>query len=91
MRCAAPRGIQVMTTTQEFICQYRLVCVLSIHTVPGNKVITIAVNKTSGNEAFGRRAVTSVEKAPPSPLPADPAVFECLGLRTFNIRFKPRN
>ncbi len=68
-----------------------LECVLSVHTVPGGEVISVAVNKTSGNEVFDRRAVTAVEKASPLPLPADPAVFERLGLRKFNFRFKPRD
>ena len=68
-----------------------LECVLSVHTVPGGEVISVAVNKTSGNEVFDRRAVTAVEKASPLPLPADPAVFDRLGLRKFNFRFKPRD
>ena len=68
-----------------------LECVLSVHTVPGGEVINVAVNKSSGNEVFDRRAVTAVEKASPLPLPADPAVFERLGLRKFNFRFKPRD
>lgn len=68
-----------------------LECVLSVQTVPGGEVISVTVNKTSGNEVFDRRAVTAVEKASPLPLPSDPATFERLGLRKFNFRFRPRD
>ena len=68
-----------------------LECVLSVHTVPGGEVISVAVNKSSGNEVFDRRAVTAVEKASPLPLPADPATFDRLRLRKFNLRFRPED
>ncbi len=68
-----------------------LECVLSVQTVPGGEVISVAVNKSSGNEVFDRRAVTAVEKASPLPLPADPATFERLRLRKFNFIFKPED
>ena len=68
-----------------------LECVLSVHTVPGGEVISVSVNKPSGNEVFDRRAMTAVEKASPLPLPADPDTFDRLGLRKFNFRFKPRD
>ena len=66
-----------------------LECVLSVQTVPGGEVISVTINKPSGNEVFDRRAVTAVEKASPLPLPSDPAVFERLRLRKFNFIFKP--
>ena len=66
-----------------------LECVLSVQTVPGGEVISVTINKPSGNEVFDRRAVTAVEKASPLPLPADTAVFERLRLRKFNFIFKP--
>ena len=68
-----------------------LECVLSVQTVPGGEVISVTVNKSSGNEVFDRRAVTAVEKASPLPLPADPATFERLRLRKFNFIFKPED
>ena len=58
-----------------------LECVLSVQTIPGGEVISVTVNKSSGNEVFDRRAVTAVEKASPLPLPADPAIFDRLRLR----------
>lgn len=66
-----------------------LECVLSVQTVPGGEVISVTINKPSGNEVFDRRAVTAVEKASPLPLPSDAAVFERLRLRKFNFIFKP--
>lgn len=68
-----------------------LECVLSVQTVPGGEVISVTVNKSSGNEVFDRRAVTAVEKASPLPLPEDLAVFERLRLRKFNFIFKPED
>ena len=68
-----------------------LECVLSVQTIPGGEVISVTVNKSSGNEVFDRRAVTAVEKASPLPLPADPAIFDRLRLRKFNFRFKPKD
>ena len=68
-----------------------LECVLSVQTVPGGEVINVNVSKPSGNDVFDRRAVTAVEKASPLPLPSDPEVFERLGLRKFNFRFKPED
>ena len=68
-----------------------LECVLSVQTVPGGEVISVTVNKSSGNEVFDRRAVTAVDKASPLPLPADPATFERLRLRKFNFIFKPED
>ena len=68
-----------------------LECVLSVQTIPGGEVISVTVNKASGNEVFDRRAVTAVEKASPLPLPEDPATFDRLGLRKFNFRFKPKD
>ena len=68
-----------------------LECVLSVQTIPGGEVISVTINKPSGNEVFDRRAVTAVEKASPLPLPSDPAVFERLRLRRFNFRFKPED
>ena len=68
-----------------------LECVLSVQTIPGGEVISVTVNKTSGNEVFDRRAVTAVEKASPLPLPADPAILDRLRLRKFNFRFKPKD
>lgn len=68
-----------------------LECVLSVQTVPGGEVISVTINKPSGNEVFDRRAVTAVEKASPLPLPSDQAVFERLRLRKFNFIFKPEN
>ena len=68
-----------------------LECVLSVQTVPGGEVISVTVNKSSGNEVFDRRAITAVEKASPLPLPADPATFERLRLRKFNFIFKPED
>ena len=68
-----------------------LECVLSVQTVPGGEVISVTINKPSGNEVFDRRAVTAVEKASPLPLPSDAAVFERLRLRKFNFIFKPED
>ncbi len=68
-----------------------LECVLSVQTIPGGEVISVTINKPSGNEVFDRRAVTAVEKASPLPLPSDAAVFERLRLRRFNFRFKPED
>ena len=68
-----------------------LECVLSVQTVPGGQVISVTINKPSGNEVFDRRAVTAVEKASPLPLPSDPAVFDRLRLRKFNFRFRPED
>ncbi len=68
-----------------------LECVLSVQTVPGGEVISVTINKPSGNEVFDRRAVTAVQKASPLPLPSDPAVFERLRLRKFNFIFKPED
>ena len=68
-----------------------LECVLSVQTVPGGEVISVTVNKSSGNEVFDRRAVTALEKASPLPLPADPATLDRLRLRKFNFRFKPKD
>lgn len=68
-----------------------LECVLSVQTVPGGEVVSVTVNKSSGNEVFDRRAVTAVEKASPLPLPADPATFDRLSLRKFNFRFRPKD
>lgn len=68
-----------------------LECVLSVQTIPGGEVISVTINKPSGNEVFDRRAVTAVEKASPLPLPSDPAVFERLRLRKFNFIFKPED
>lgn len=68
-----------------------LECVLSVQTIPGGEVISVTVNKSSGNEIFDRRAVTAVEKASPLPLPDDPATFDRLNLRRFNFRFKPED
>ncbi len=68
-----------------------LECVLSVQTIPGGEVISVTINKSSGNEVFDRRAVNAVEKASPLPLPADPAVFDRLGLRKFNFKFAPRD
>ena len=68
-----------------------LECVLSVQTVPGGEVISVTINKPSGNEVFDRRAVTAVEKASPLPLPSDTAVFERLRLRKFNFIFKPED
>ncbi len=65
--------------------------VLSVQTIPGGEVISVTINKSSGNEVFDRRAVTAVEKASPLPLPADPALFDRLGLRKFNFKFAPRD
>ena len=68
-----------------------LECVLSVQTIPGGEVISVTINKSSGNEVFDRRAVTAVDKASPLPLPADAVVFERLGLRKFNFKFAPRD
>ena len=68
-----------------------LECVLSVQTVPGGEVISVTVNKSSGNEVFDRRAVTALEKASPLPLPADSATLDRLRLRKFNFRFKPKD
>ena len=68
-----------------------LECVLSVQTVPGGEVISVTINKPSGNEVFDRRAVTAVQKASPLPLPSDPAVFERLRFRKFNFIFKPED
>ena len=68
-----------------------LECVLSVQTVPGGEVISVTVNKSSGNEVFDRRAITAVEKASPLPLPTDAVTFDRLGLRKFNFRFKPKD
>lgn len=68
-----------------------LECVLSVQTIPGGEVISVTINKPSGNEVFDRRAVTAVEKASPLPLPTDPVVFERLRLRKFNFIFKPED
>lgn len=66
-----------------------LECVLTVQTVPGGSVVSVTLQKSSGNDIFDRRAVTAVEKASPLPLPADPAVFERLGLRKFKFTFNP--
>ena len=68
-----------------------LECVLSVQTIPGGEVISVTINKPSGNEVFDRRAVTAVEKASPLPLPSDAALFERLRLRKFNFIFKPED
>ena len=68
-----------------------LECVLSVQTIPGGEVISVTINKSSGNEVFDRRAVTAVDKASPLPLPADALVFDRLGLRKFNFKFAPRD
>ena len=68
-----------------------LECVLSVQTIPGGEVISVTVNKPSGNEVFDRRAVTAVEKASPLPLPEDPATFDRLRLRKFNFIFNPKD
>ena len=68
-----------------------LECVLSVQTIPGGEVISVTINKSSGNEVFDRRAVTAVDKASPLPLPADAVVFDRLGLRKFNFKFAPRD
>ena len=68
-----------------------LECVLSVQTIPGGEVISVTLNKPSGNDIFDRRAITAVEKASPLPLPANPAIFDRLGLRKFNFRFKPKD
>lgn len=66
-----------------------LECVLLVRTVPGGEVVGVQISKSSGNEIFDRRAHDAVQKASPLPLPADAATFERLGLRQFNLRFKP--
>jgi colicin import membrane protein len=66
-----------------------LECVLLVRTVPGGEVVSVQISKSSGNEIFDRRAHDAVQKASPLPLPADAATFERLGLRQFNLRFKP--
>lgn len=68
-----------------------LECVLAVQTVPGGEVISVTIKKSSGNEIFDRRAITSVEKSSPLPLPADPATFNRLKLRNFNFRFRPED
>lgn len=68
-----------------------LECVLSVQTVPGGEVISVTINKPSGNEVFDRRAMTAVQKASPLPLPSDSAVFERMRLRKFNFIFKPED
>ena len=68
-----------------------LECVLSVQTIPGGEVISVTVNKSSGNDVFDRRAVNAVRNASPLPLPADAVVFERLGLRKFNFKFAPRD
>jgi colicin import membrane protein len=67
-----------------------LECVLLVRTVPGGEVVGVQISKSSGNEIFDRRAHDAVQKASPLPLPADSATFERLGLRQFNLRFKPQ-
>ena len=67
-----------------------LECVLLVRTVPGGEVVGVQVSKSSGNEIFDRRAQDAVQKASPLPLPADSATFERLGLRQFNLRFRPQ-
>ena len=101
---AQEQQAQDKTTLQNIVAEiYRVVvgnfnktglpkgleCVLSVQTVPGGEVISVTINKPSGNEVFDRRAVTAVEKASPLPLPSDAAVFERLRLRKFNFIFKP--
>ena len=68
-----------------------LECVLSVQTVPGGEVVSVTVNKSSGNEVFDRRAITAVEKASPLPLPEDPATFDRLRLRKLNFTFNPKD
>ncbi|MDE0157919.1 MAG: cell envelope integrity protein TolA [Gammaproteobacteria bacterium] len=68
-----------------------LECVLSVQTVPGGVVVSVTVHKTSGNEVFDRRAVTAVDKASPLPLPADADTLDRLGLRKFNLIFRPED
>ena len=64
-------------------------CVLRVKLLPGGEVIDVAVNKTSGNDIFDRRAVVAVQKASPLPVPDDIAIFERLDLRDITFTFAP--
>jgi colicin import membrane protein len=66
-----------------------LQCVLSIRLIPGGDVVNVDIDRSSGNDIFDRRAVTAVQKATPLPVPQDAVTFERLGLRQFNLVFKP--
>jgi len=68
-----------------------LECLLSVQTIPGGEVISVTVNRSSGNAIFDRRAIVAVEKASPLPLPVDATTFDRLGLRKFKFRFIPED
>jgi colicin import membrane protein len=66
-----------------------LQCVLTIRLIPGGDVVNVTIERSSGNDIFDRRAITAVQKATPLPVPQDALTFERLGLRQFNLVFKP--
>ena len=60
---------------------------LLIRMVPGGEVVSVQIEKSSGNEVFDRRAEAAVYEASPLPVPAETRLFE--QLREIRFTFCP--
>ena len=65
-----------------------LACVIFIRLSPTGDVIDTRIAKSSGNAVFDTRAMTSVQKASPLPVPEDARVFG--KMREINFTFDPK-
>jgi colicin import membrane protein len=65
-----------------------LSCVFQIRMSPTGDVITLRIDRSSGNTVFDTRAETAVRSAAPLPVPEDPRVFN--KMREIRLTFAPQ-
>lgn len=64
-------------------------CDLNVHLGPGGVVLRVSVEKSSGDRALDRSAVTAVYRSSPLPVPKDPAMFS--QFRYISLKMQPKH
>jgi len=67
----------------------QLACSIRVGLLPTGDVMSVSIEKSSGNAVFDASAERAVYKASPFPLPNDSAVFE-RNFRNFKFNFSPK-
>jgi len=67
----------------------KLACLVRVELLPTGDVMSVKIEKSSGNSIFDASAERAVYKASPLPVPKDSAIFE-KNFRSFRFNFAPK-